>query len=221
MRNASAFRTLCVAAILAAPAAAQDGVASSGRLADEDFFRLATCGAPPGGDCRSDTVRWPKSRLTLTLSSGEAEVSQTFEDRLNAAIDHAVREINQAGAGIQIRVVNSKRADITIRPTDIAEGATLKEIQGFSSKGVMGVGYVSLWWDGRARITEASILISTEISDADLTSVMLEEITQSLGFLYDIENPAYEGVSILSQTSNATTRITGQDARLLRWHYPP
>jgi hypothetical protein len=43
---------------------------------------------------------------------------------------------------------------------------------------------------------------------------------QSLGFLYDIEGQAYDGVSILSQTSNATTTIAGQDAALLRLHYP-
>ena len=38
---------------------------------------------------------------------------------------------------------------------------------------------------------------------------------------FDIEGKAYEGLSILSQTSNQTTAIRGQDARLLRWLYPP
>lgn len=85
----------------------------------------------------------------------------------------------------------------------------------------MGVGYMTVWSDENNLITEAVILISTAITDQDLTSVMLEEMTQSLGILYDIENPAYEGVSILSQTSNATTTIEGQDAALLRWLYPP
>jgi Protein of unknown function (DUF2927) len=85
----------------------------------------------------------------------------------------------------------------------------------------MGVGYMTVWSDDADHITEAVILISTTISEADMTSVVLEEITQSLGILYDIENPWYEGVSILSQTSNATTTIEGQDAALLRWLYPP
>jgi hypothetical protein len=53
-----------------------------------------------------------------------------------------------------------------------------------------------------------------------MASVVLEEVFQTLGPRFDIEGAAYEGVSILSQTSNATTRIIGQDARLLRWLYP-
>jgi hypothetical protein len=83
------------------------------------------------------------------------------------------------------------------------------------------VGFATVWSGEDNIITEAVILISTHIEPADLTSVMLEEMTQTLGFIHDIEGPAYEGVSILSQTSNATTKITGQDAALLRLHYPP
>jgi hypothetical protein len=198
-----------------------DGVASTGLLADEDFFRLVTCGAEPGGRCRSPGPRWRKPELSLTVAMDDAPVPPDFEARLQAAIDSAVTQINAAGAGIAIVPADRRSADITIRPTDLAEGTQLNEVPGFSGRGIMGVGYMTLWWDDSLRITEAVILISTSITDEDLTSVMLEEITQSLGILYDIENPAYEGISILSQTSNATTTIEGQDAALLRWLYPP
>jgi hypothetical protein len=69
-------------------------------------------------------------------------------------------------------------------------------------------------------VTEAALLISQNIETGDLTSVMLEEVFQCLGFLYDIENPAYEGVSILAQDSNSTTTISGQDRAILRMLYP-
>lgn len=144
-----------------------------------------------------------------------------FEARLLAAIDHALVQINSAEAGIHLTFEPHNKADITVRATDIAEGQQLDDIPHFSGSGTMGVGYMTVWSDENNLITEAVILISTAITDQDLTSVMLEEMTQSLGILYDIENPAYEGVSILSQTSNATTTIEGQDAALLRWLYPP
>jgi hypothetical protein len=216
---------LCLlAAPLAAPLAQaqeSDGVTSTGRLSDEDFFRLVTCGAKPGGPCRGDSPRWAKRRLTLTLAMGDEPAPAGFEARLQAAIDHAITQINGVGARITIVQTDRRSADITIRPTALTEGAKLKEVPGVSAAGIMGVGYVSLWWDDSERITDASILISTSITNRDLKSVMLEEITQSLGALYDIENPAYEGVSILSQNSNATTTLKGQDAALLRWLYPP
>jgi hypothetical protein len=77
-----------------------------------------------------------------------------------------------------------------------------------------------MWWNDRAEITEASMLISEDIAPQDVASVVLEELFQCLGFLYDIENPYYEGRSILSQNSNATTTISGQDRMILRRLYP-
>ena len=50
-----AVAALCLAA---AQALADDGVASEGKLSDKDFFRLATCGATPGGACLGPVVRW-------------------------------------------------------------------------------------------------------------------------------------------------------------------
>lgn len=84
----------------------------------------------------------------------------------------------------------------------------------------IGVGFMWLWWDEQAEITEASVLIAEDITIEDLPSVMLEELFQCLGFLYDIENRYYEGRSILSQDSNATTRLAGQDRMILRRLYP-
>jgi hypothetical protein len=64
------------------------------------------------------------------------------------------------------------------------------------------------------------MLISQDISEDDLPSVALEELFQCLGFIYDIENRYYEGRSILSQDSNATTTLAGQDRMILHRLYP-
>lgn len=218
---------LALAALLLATSAAFaeapqfDGVLASGLLSDGDLYRLATCGAPPGGHCQIAAQRWDRPVLTLTVGPGDAPLPEGMAKLLVQAAANAVGEINAAGAGIRITLVPMGPADITIRPTALTEGTVLTEKPGFSGSGIMGVGFMTVWSGDDDIITEAVILISTEITAADITSVVLEEVTQSLGFLYDVEGPAYEGVSILSQWSNATTRIAGQDAALLRLHYPP
>jgi Protein of unknown function (DUF2927) len=207
--------------VVAAETLATDGVVSEGLLTDPDFFRLVSCGAAPDGPCRGPILRWAKRDLTMALVMGEDAVPDDFPDRLRGAIKPALREINAAGSGIAIRLTDGPRADIRVMPTALTEGTAMADVPGFSGPGIMGVGYMTVWSDGSDQITSAVILISTAITEEDLPSVMLEEITQALGPLYDIENPAYEGVSILSQTSNETLTIAGQDAALLRWLYPP
>ena len=213
------------ASTLVATAQAQeppsDGVVASALLPDADLYRLATCGAAPGQTCRGPLMRWTKATLSLRIARATAPGPPGFEARLRDAARLAIAQINGTGAAIAITLTDAATADITIRPTQLGEGTVLTEVPGFSGAGIMGVGYMTVWSDETDAITEAVILISTSITEADLRSVMLEEITQSLGFLYDIDGPAYEGVSILSQTSNATITLEGQDAALLRLHYPP
>lgn len=216
---------LAVLSLCALPAlgetAPSDGIAVDRLLTDEEFYRLATCGAPPGGDCRAEPLRWDKSQLTVTLSAGTDALPPDFLARLSAALRAAIVEVNGTGAGITLASSSLPDADIRVLPTRLTEGEALSDVPGFSGPGIMGIGYMTVWSDHTSTIREAVILISTEISPQDLRSVMLEEVTQALGFLYDIDGPAYEGVSILSQSSNATVTLTGQDARLLRRHYPP
>jgi hypothetical protein len=197
-----------------------DGVAVDGILADADLYRLVTCGAPPGGNCVSQSLRWKKPVVTLAILPGDGPLPEGLATRLAEAVDQAVGELNAVGSGIAISLQAEGPADISLRPTRLGEGTVLTETPGVSGPGIMGAGFMTVWSDGNGTITEASILISNAISDADLESIVLEEVMQSLGFLYDIEGQAYDGVSILSQTSNATTTIAGQDAALLRLHYP-
>ncbi len=209
----------CASALAQEPPS--DGVAVPGLLSDAALYRLATCGAAPGQDCRGPVLRWTRPELSLRIARAKAPGPPGFDARLRVAATLAITEINGTSAGITISLTDANIADITILPTQLGEGSLLTEAPGFSGAGIMGVGYMTVWSDDADAITEAVILISTSITDADLRSVMLEETTQALGFLYDIDGPAYEGVSILSQTSNATITLEGQDAALLRLHYPP
>lgn len=214
---------LACLALAASPSLAEefDGVRADGILADTDFFRLATCAAPPGKDCSAPLLRWPTDELRIVLLPGRNPAEVATGNRITPALDAAIAEINRVGAGLSLTRVSEGPADIRIQPSDIPEGTALPEEPGVSAAGIMGVGYVTIWANAADEITDGMILFSTEISDADIPSVVLEELFQSLGPRYDVEGPAYEGVSILSQTSNATTTIAGQDAALLRWLYPP
>lgn len=212
-----------VALLLCIAGAAQafDGVPVEGILPDADFFRAATCGAAPGQACRHPPVTWPKRSLTLAVVPSEAEAGLLFKMLLSASVDHAIARINGAGSALTITRIAGPDADIRLSLTDAAYGSPVTELPGVSGTGVMGVGYATLWYTPDHQITEAAILISTAITPGEIVSVVLEEIFQTTGPLFDIEGAAYEGVSILSQSSNATVTIAGQDARLLRHLYPP
>jgi hypothetical protein len=216
---APAVLLACAASLVAAEGF--DGVRADAPLSDRDFFLLATCGAAPRGPCQGPTIRWAEGEITVALLSGKSPAEQATATRLTGPLDQAIAKINALGSGVSLQRVAEGEADIKVRVTEIPEGTAVPDQPGVSAPGIMGVGYVTLWWNDANEIVDASILFSTGITDKDLASVVLEELYQSLGPRYDIEGATYEGVSILSQTSNATLSIQGQDAALLHWLYPP
>jgi hypothetical protein len=205
----------------AGPALAFDAVPLGGIVPDEVFFRAATCGAAPGQACQIAPVRWPARAVTVAMLPSTVESSLILRMLLSVTLDYAIAQINGAGSGLSLRRIAGPEADIRLTLTDVPEGGPVAAVPGVSAAGTMGVGYASLWWNEAQQITDASILISNQIAPGDIVSVVLEEVFQTTGPLFDIDGPAYEAVSILSQTSNATITIAGQDARLLRWLYPP
>lgn len=209
---------LCAAAL---PLWASDGVQSAGKLSDRDLFRLATCGAPPGGDCQGPTVRWGKSKVTIAVAAPQRGYPPELAAKVSKALDRAIAQINGAGSGLRlVRKDGLESPDIIVSLPTLSEGDKTRNIPRMPNGEEIGVGFMWLWWDDQQTVTEASLLIAEDITDEDLPSVVLEELFQCLGFLYDIENPYYEGRSILSQDSNATTTIAGQDRKLLRQLYP-
>jgi hypothetical protein len=206
---------------LAAELPVSDGVLADRLLSDAELYRLTTCGAPPGGACLGPVVRWAKPSVTLRVDPGPDPLPPGLEARITRAAARAIAEINGTGAGITVSLTIAGSADITIRTTSLPEGTEMPDQPGFSGPGIMGVGYMTVWWDDSHTILEAVVLISTTIETDILDSVVLEEVTQSLGFLFDIDGPAYADRSIFAQDTNSVMALAGQDAALLRLHYPP
>ncbi len=208
--------------LLGTPVLASDGVTSNGILTDQDFLHLTTCGAIPGGACQMDPVRWPDP-ANLTIGFGPVPKGYPVRNAyaINAALDHAVSTVNAVGSGVRLRrIAHTDSPDIALRPTMFFENDAVYGEPGVSEGEIIGAGYVYVWWNAADTLTSGTILIAQDVLPDDIASIVLEEVTQSLGFLYDIENPAYEGVSIFAQDSNAVLSLTGQDATILRLYYP-
>ncbi|MFT4150067.1 MAG: DUF2927 domain-containing protein, partial [Paracoccaceae bacterium] len=127
-----------------------------------------------------------------------------------------------AGASIQLRRNDgAKRPDIQIVPVALREGQRTRATPRMPDGDRIGAGHMRVWWDGRNRIFEGSIVIAADIAEDQIDSVVLEEVFQALGFLYDVKDPHYEGRSILAQDSSTTVRLQGQDRMLLLRSYPP
>ncbi|MES2144502.1 MAG: DUF2927 domain-containing protein [Pseudomonadota bacterium] len=194
-------------------------------LSDDDFYRAVSCGAPPGGACRLDTVRWPQG-LSRDLTISVADTAKGFARRHGRAgekaLAAAIGEINRTGAALHLRrVADGAPAPIQVWFTDIAEGdpIVLPNVsipQGDRMEGAR----VYIWWTDANQIDRAVIILSRDLLPEEIRSVMLEELTQSLGFLTDLEGNAYTDTSIFSEFSNAVTGLAGQDRMALRRHYP-
>lgn len=208
--------------LLAPPAPAEDYVRAGGALSDADFYRLVTCGRPPGGACRTPPKRWPAELardLTVSLLPDVEPVLPGRRAQVDAALDAAIAQINGAGAAVTLRrLADNSPALIRMSIRSPATMALISEGRG--AEDVPG-GMVLLLPPLADRITGATILISSDLLLTETKSVVLEELTQSLGLVYDIDSPAYDRRSIFSQRRNSVTVIAGQDATALRLHYPP
>lgn len=213
------FIALCLC--MAMPANASDGVASEGKLTNTDLYNLTACGASPGGQCQGPFVRWDQPIVTVAMPPADPGMDQDLAQQIDTALDQAIANLNKARSGITLqRGVSRVPPDIMVYRIGLKEGDRTKDIPGMTDGLEIGVGYMQINWNDALQITDGTIIIAADIAPEDVQSVVLEELTQSLGFLYDIENPYYEGVSIFSQDSNETISITGQDRAILRMHYP-
>ncbi|SHJ14210.1 DUF2927 domain-containing protein [Wenxinia saemankumensis] len=217
---------LCLALAAGPVAAQEDYIATHGRLTDEEFYRLVACGAPPGGECDMPFVRWPREAaraLPIALAPPPPGYSPALAADLEGALSRAIAEINSAGAAIRLVRAEAKGLPpaITVTPLNYGNGeriagSGIPDLEGST----MGAAFVYIWWDGRHRITEGRILMADDLPQDEVYPVLLEELTQSLGFMIDIRNPAYERDSVFSEDSNSVTRLGAQDRAALRRHYP-
>jgi hypothetical protein len=212
-------------AATAGTAAADSFVRLDRPVPDHEFYRAVACAAHPGGDCRDPMGAWPapgRRALTVALHAQGDPRPDPRRAQVGQALDRAIAEINRTGADLHlVRHPDGTAADIALWHSDIVEGEPIVLPQaGLDGSAVMEGARVEIWWDGRFRIYSAVIVIAGDLDAADLRSVVLEEMVQSLGFLTDLTGDAYAETSIFSEDSNAVTRLTGQDAAAIRLHYP-
>ncbi len=210
---------------LAGFAQAQEFIATDRRLSDEDFYRLVSCAAPPGGECQKDSVRWSRSDAK-NLSLGIVQISDGYPTKLleqiDAALDRAISEVNASGANLRLNRSKSRTIpDIGLHLLNIAEGDTiigtgLDPLDGARIEAAKA----QLWWRGNRTLIEGAIVFVNDVNPDEIASIMLEEVAQTMGLLTDVGGSYYENQSIFSETSNRLTRLGEQDVMTLRRHYP-
>lgn len=217
---------LLLAGSPALPAQETDYLVTDGPLSPEDFYRLVSCRALPGGACTAEPVRWSPERaadLRVALAPVPADAPPDVVAAVRDALGRAIGEINAAGAQLRLRPgAPGEPADVTLHLAPVAEGSL---IEGTGVSGVdgqeIGAALVTVWWDEGQDLTEAVIVLAQDLPAPDIGPVVLEELTQAMGLMTDIRNPAYEGVSVFSEDSNRVTTLGPQDREALRRHYPP
>jgi lipoate-protein ligase A len=204
----------------------EGAVVTYGHMSDADFYAAVSCGAVPGWGCRSTPVRWPHDRarrLSVSLAMKDDGYPAATAARISAAIDHAIRQINGAGADLRLRRHRDETpADIAVRLYAVSEGrrATGTGVADLEGR-LMTAGYVSVDYDAAYTIRRGRILLAADVGDRNVESIVLEELTQALGLLFDIDDAAYQSTSVFAERGDDVTNLTGQDADALRRHYPP
>lgn len=215
---------LCLAASVTT-AQAQEYVTAKDRLSDDDFYRLVTCAAEPGGECRKPVVRWSK-RDAKDISVRIVKVDDLYPSKVHAALDaeldQTIQELNAAGANLKLsRADDNEDPDIGIHLLDMPAGGTVKGTGFVPLDGtVIETAWFQLWWRDNRTLINCEIVFSRDLRPRDVANLLLEEVTQCMGLMTDIGGRYYERRSILSETGYEVTRLGEQDIMALRRHYP-
>lgn len=216
-----------LAAVSSAPVVAQDYVITKGKLSDRDFYRLIACAAPPGGQCQKPALKWPASKANR-LTIGLIRIDEGFPQRnvggVQAALANTIQQINSVGAGVRLLQISSGKPDISIVLSPTLENLSGRKSSKFSdlidSFAATAMARV-FTKPNSATIQRAEVVITGKVPRSDLKSVVLEEVVQSLGLMTDIHNKYYNRRSIFSEVGSRVTRLKGQDAKAVLFHYPP
>lgn len=211
---------------MASPALADSQLVLDHRLPDADFYRAVSCGAAPWGLCEYRKVRWPAAvanNLKVKVAATQKRFARRHGRAGQNALAKAIAEINATDAGVHLgRVDAHEDAQIEVWFSDLAVGDPIVIPGAMIPHGdIMEGARVYVTWSDAREIDHAIIVVSASLAPDEIASVMLEELTQSLGFLTDLEGRAYAQTSIFSESSNAVTRLRGQDRMAIRRHYPP
>jgi len=209
-------------ALVTGPAAARDFVMSSGAPSDAGCYRLVTCGRPPGGTCRSPPRRWP---VDLDQHPGVSHlpdidpVSDAVSAQGDTALNRATDQINGVDAGVRLyRRPDNAVAPIRLPIRSRATFALIGQAPGVDASS-NGMAPIPLLPAGR--ITDATILTSSDIPLTETGSAVLEELIQSPGPVCDTENPACRRLPVFAQSARGGVILAGQDAIALRLRNSP
>ncbi|MEZ5723225.1 MAG: hypothetical protein R3D59_17970 [Paracoccaceae bacterium] len=227
-KTIAALFTLAIACAFPATAApGADVVAASGKLTDEDFYRLVSCAAPPGGACARPALRWkPTARSSRARRIDPVYVGRQ-RPRAEAALTRAIGELNAAGARFRLsRVPNHHdRAEIVVyfldlAPDTVIDGTGLGWVDGVAIDEVATLIAVD---PEQTRILAAAIVVTTGLETKSFEAAILTALTRAMGLATEIDAPAYDGLSVLAHGSTAATRLGPQDLVALRQLYaaPP
>lgn len=202
------------------PAQAQDFVESKGLLTNEAFYNLVACAAPPDGGCAKPIYRWEKTSITVGITVHSEAFLGGKKKRAEAAVVRALQKLNAVEMALTLRA-DTAQPDISIHLLDTPRGTRITTVDGSILNGLsMANAITALDVDGTT-INGASIAFSNTLTIRQYESVMLEEITQALGLITDIQNPYYRSRSILSQNGDNSLKTLGeQDKLALIRHYP-
>ena len=190
-------------------------------MEDTAFYRLVACAAPPEGECAKPFYKWNKTDITVGIIHRPPAFLGGKLKRAEASVVRAVQRLNATGMGITLRL-DEADPDIQIHLLDIPRGQKItSSCRPLLNGRIMANAITALDVDGTT-INGASIGFSNTMTIRQYESVMLEEITQALGLITDIQNPYYRSRSILSQNADNSLKTLGEQERMaLIRHYPP
>jgi hypothetical protein len=221
---------LAVLTTMVGAAFARDHTFSNGHLSDDQFYRAVTCKATIDGPCQEKPAHWPayiSNQLTVGLAQVQKGTTKEQEAVVRAAMQHSIALINASGANLKLRYVSGLRAKIgwikfhIVQPQGpkyLIADVPMKGINGLRAQNARTKIYATTSY----KIGRAGITISNTITNpTQLRALVLEELVQSLGLMWDIENPYYNDISIFSQSGpDNLLKIEGQDKAALQRHYP-
>lgn len=193
------------------------------QLADEDFFKAVTCGAPVGGPCEGPAAKWPKraaSDLTIKIVTTSDAIKNS--GRIRKAVEKAVAELNSVTSGLNLSILDEddkRKPKIRLLISDLQMGDTITGSGSDLDGSQIEAAAFNVEWDSQHRITKATIVLTQNLPNADLPSIVLEEIAQTLGPIYDIRGKYYNTRSIFSQDGNSVTKLGPQDRYVLKRLY--
>lgn len=219
------MKPLLGAAVLSAgQALAGDSVSIAKTLSDEDFYRAVSCGASPGGACREAVRRWPQV-LVCDLEVSIRYIAPGYPvwlyNKVSTSLDNAIREVNDAAAAVSVRrVADGEPAQIRLYLPLTTVGGTVHGTGDTPPDGYQVPSAFFTLDEADGEISGSVIVLPRSIFEFEVASVVLEELTQSLGLPFDLEGKAYSHKSIFDADSNALTELAEQDKRAVRRHYP-